>query len=99
MALRRSRSRNAPRSSVEPLGVGGATIETRHPDIAVDPDELRDVADSVIGVLDGEGYAVGPWTPAIDAEALRRGLRTRVMEITRRRRGPDKPLAPSVAPD
>ena len=73
--------------------------KTRRPDIAVDPDELRDLADSMIRVLDGEGYAVVPWTPGIDAEALRRprGLGAMVMERTRRRRGPDKLLLPSVA--
>jgi hypothetical protein len=72
-------------------------IEARRPDIAVDPVELRDRADSVIRVLDGERYAVVPWTPGIDAEALRRGLGAMVIEITRRRRGPDKLLPASVA--
>jgi hypothetical protein len=51
----------------------------------------------VIRVLDGEEYAVGPWPPDIDAQALRRRLRAMVMERTRRRRGPDKLLLPSVA--
>jgi hypothetical protein len=72
MALRRSRSRNTPRSSIEPLGVAGATIENAAPGHRRDPDELRDLADSVIVVLGGEGYAVGPWTPDIDAEAATR---------------------------
>ena len=51
----------------------------RRPDVAVDPYEIRDLADSMIRVLDGDGHAVGPWTPDIDAEALRRGLRAMVM--------------------
>ena len=51
----------------------------RRPDVAVDPYEIRDLADSMIRVLDGDGRAVGPWTPDIDAEALRRGLRAMVM--------------------
>jgi hypothetical protein len=47
--------------------------------------------------VDGEAYAVGPWTFDIDAGALRRGLRAMVMEITRRRAGPDRRLLASVA--
>jgi hypothetical protein len=47
--------------------------------------------------VDGEAYAVGPWTFDIDAGALRRGLRAMVMEITRRRSGPDRRLLASVA--
>jgi len=52
--------------------------EVRRPDIAVDPFEIRDLADSMIRVLDADGHAVGAWTPDIDAEALRRGLRAMV---------------------
>jgi 2-oxoisovalerate dehydrogenase E1 component alpha subunit len=55
--------------SVPPAG------EVRRPDLAVDPYEIRDLADSLIRVLDGEGHAVGPWAPDVDVEALRRGLR------------------------
>ena len=47
----------------------------RRPDVAVDVGEIRDLASTLVRVLDDEHRAVGPWTPEIDAEALRRGLR------------------------
>jgi 2-oxoisovalerate dehydrogenase E1 component alpha subunit len=46
----------------------------RRPDVAVDVAEIRDLASTLVRVLDEESRAVGPWTPEIDAEALRRGL-------------------------
>jgi hypothetical protein len=49
--------------------------------------------------VDGAAYAVGPWKFVIDAEALRCGLRAMVMEITRRRSGPDRLRLASVAVD
>ena len=42
---------------------------------------MRDQAYSLIRVLDDNGNAVGPWNPKLDAETLRRGLRT--MMLTR----------------
>ncbi|MGD9705542.1 MAG: 3-methyl-2-oxobutanoate dehydrogenase (2-methylpropanoyl-transferring) subunit alpha [Acidimicrobiia bacterium] len=50
----------------------------RRPDVDVAPSEIRDLADSLIRVLDDEGHAVGPWVPEVDAEQLRRGLRAMV---------------------
>ncbi|RIK95642.1 MAG: 3-methyl-2-oxobutanoate dehydrogenase (2-methylpropanoyl-transferring) subunit alpha [Proteobacteria bacterium] len=43
--------------------------------------ELRPFAEDLIRVMDGEGRAVGPWDPKLDADTLRRGLR--VMMLTR----------------
>ncbi len=43
--------------------------------------ETRDLADSLIRVLDASGRAVGPWDPRLDAERLRLGLR--FMMLTR----------------
>jgi 2-oxoisovalerate dehydrogenase E1 component subunit alpha len=50
----------------------------RRPDIAADPFGIRDLADSMIRVLDDDAHAVGEWAPDIDADALRRGLRAMV---------------------
>ena len=38
------------------------------------PSEMRDLAYSMIRVLDDDGDAVGPWDPEVDADALHRGL-------------------------
>lgn len=40
---------------------------------------LGELATSLIRVLDDEGLAVGPWTPSIDAEGLRGGLRAMLL--------------------
>lgn len=40
---------------------------------------IRDLAYQLIRVLDEEGRATGPWTPAIDAETLKRGLRAMLL--------------------
>ena len=50
----------------------------RRPPIDSDPREMRDLAYTMIRVLDDDGLAVGPWTPSIDADELRRGLRAMV---------------------
>ena len=47
----------------------------RRPEVDVDAAEIRDLASTLVRVLDDEHRAVGPWTPEIDAEELRRGLR------------------------
>lgn len=52
--------------------------EARRPDVAVDPYEIRDLADTMIRVLDDDGHAVGEWAPDIDADSLHRGLRAMV---------------------
>jgi 2-oxoisovalerate dehydrogenase E1 component alpha subunit len=44
------------------------------PAVDVAPIDTRDLAYSLIRVLDDEGRAVGPWAPTIDIERLRRGL-------------------------
>ena len=50
----------------------------RRPDIDVDPAEIRDLAYSMIRVLDDEARAVGPWAVDVEPEALRRALRAMV---------------------
>ena len=47
----------------------------RRPDVDVDPREIRDLASTLVRVLDDEHRAVGPWNPEMDVEGLRRGLR------------------------
>jgi 2-oxoisovalerate dehydrogenase E1 component subunit alpha len=47
----------------------------RRPEVDVDAAEIRDLASTLVRVLDGEHRAVGPWNPEVDAEGLRRGLR------------------------
>jgi 2-oxoisovalerate dehydrogenase E1 component alpha subunit len=55
--------------------------ETPRPDVDAPAVELREYAYGLIRVLDMEGAALGPWTPQIEPEALRRGLNS--MLITR----------------
>jgi 2-oxoisovalerate dehydrogenase E1 component alpha subunit len=45
------------------------------PPVDVDPTEIRDLAFSIIRVLDSDGQAVGPWAPDLSNEDLIRGLR------------------------
>lgn len=45
------------------------------PPINADPATIRDMAFSIIRVLNKEGEAVGPWAGVLDAEELRDGLR------------------------
>ncbi|KQT84118.1 3-methyl-2-oxobutanoate dehydrogenase (2-methylpropanoyl-transferring) subunit alpha [Aurantimonas sp. Leaf443] len=47
----------------------------RRPPVDADPQDIRDLAYTIITVLDGEGRAHGPWAGALDDEALREGLR------------------------
>ncbi len=49
--------------------------EVRKPPTDVLPVDTRDLAYSLISVLDPEGNAVGPWVPQIDIEQVRAGLR------------------------
>ncbi len=46
------------------------------PPIDVEPLDIRELAYSLIRVLDDDGHAVGPWDPGLDVETLRAGLRT-----------------------
>ena len=48
---------------------------TPRPDIDEAAVEMRDYAYGLIRVLDMDGNALGPWTPSIAPEELRRGLR------------------------
>lgn len=45
------------------------------PPVDVDPKDIRDLAYSIIRVLDRKGEAVGPWVPDLSHEDLIRGLR------------------------
>ncbi len=51
----------------------------RRPEISTDPREIRDLAYSMIRVLDDNGSAVGPWIPDVGPDALYQGLRAMVM--------------------
>ncbi len=47
----------------------------RRPPIDVAPEEIRDLAFSIIRVLNRQGEAVGPWSDLLSPEDLRSGLR------------------------
>jgi 2-oxoisovalerate dehydrogenase E1 component alpha subunit len=47
----------------------------RRPEVDVLPMDTRDLAYSVVSVLDAEGNAVGPWVPQIELDTVRTGLR------------------------
>jgi 2-oxoisovalerate dehydrogenase E1 component alpha subunit len=49
------------------------------PDIAANPADIRDLAYTLVRVLDEDGKAVGPWDPRLDADTLRRMLRDMMM--------------------
>ena len=53
--------------------------EARRPGIDVHPREISDLAFSLIRVLDPNGKAVGPWNPKLDADTMRRGLKTMLL--------------------
>jgi 2-oxoisovalerate dehydrogenase E1 component alpha subunit len=55
--------------------------QARRPPIDAPAAEIRDLADSLIRVLDESGRAVGPWDPTLDPDRLRLGLR--FMMLTR----------------
>ncbi|PZP96912.1 MAG: 3-methyl-2-oxobutanoate dehydrogenase (2-methylpropanoyl-transferring) subunit alpha [Variovorax paradoxus] len=52
---------------------GAGTV--RKPPVDTSHFETADLAYALIGVLDRDGQAVGPWSPQIDGTQLRRGLR------------------------
>jgi 2-oxoisovalerate dehydrogenase E1 component alpha subunit len=83
-ALSQSRplSLRVPDSPTRPEHVGdyshmgfSAAGEIGRPSPEAEPAEVRDHAYRLIRVLDDEGRACGPWTPNLDPQALRRGLR------------------------
>ena len=45
------------------------------PDVDIDPKEIRDLAYSIIRVLNRDGEAVGPWAGTLSDEQLKDGLR------------------------
>lgn len=45
------------------------------PAVDVDPDDMREMAFSIVRVLNKEGEAVGDWAGALTPEELREGLR------------------------
>jgi 2-oxoisovalerate dehydrogenase E1 component alpha subunit len=47
----------------------------QRPPVDIAPVETRDLAYTLVRVLDDEGRAVGPWVPRIDTDRLRQGLR------------------------
>ena len=47
----------------------------RRPAVDASPIDTADLAYALVRVLDDEGRAVGPWTPQVDADRLREGLR------------------------
>ncbi len=49
------------------------------PDIAARPADIRDLAYTLVRVLDDDGQAVGPWDPRLDPDTLRRMLRDMMM--------------------
>src|SRR5271170_7886883 len=81
-------SLHVPEPTVRPGGrpdfshVGiAAAGEVRRPPIDVNPSEIRDLAYTMIRVLDDRGQAVGEWAGALSADDLRKGLRD--MMLTR----------------
>ncbi len=49
--------------------------DAKRPKIMVDPSEIRDLAFSLVRVLDDKHGAVGPWDPKLDNSVLKEGLR------------------------
>ncbi len=49
------------------------------PDIDTDPADMRDLAYSLVRVLDDDGAAVGPWSPETDVALIHEGLRAMVL--------------------
>ncbi|OWU80866.1 thiamine pyrophosphate-dependent enzyme [Phaeobacter sp. 22II1-1F12B] len=49
--------------------------EVRRPDPGENPEDMRDLAFSIIRVLNRKGEAVGPWADSLSDEALQEGLR------------------------
>lgn len=52
-----------------------AAGETRRPDPLVAPEEMRDLAFSIVRVLDDDGNAKGPWHSKLESKELLDGLR------------------------
>src|SRR5215204_4776598 len=72
---------HVPEPAGRPGGAPSFDIEiaeagsVRRPDVDVAPEEIRDLAYTIIRVLDGDGNAVGPWAGLLSDEELLEGLR------------------------
>ena len=72
---------HVPEPAVRPGGIPSFDIEipeagsVRRPDVDVSPAEIRDLAYTIIRVLDGRGNAVGPWAGLLSDQELLEGLR------------------------
>src|SRR5689334_17282047 len=53
--------------------------EVRRPAIDTKPDDMRELAYTLIRVMDDKGTPVGPWIPEIPVETLKKALRLMVM--------------------
>ena len=49
--------------------------ETRRPETNTAPEDMRDLAFSIVRVLSADGEAVGPWADTLSVETLQQGLR------------------------
>ena len=49
--------------------------EVHRPPVNAAPIDTRDLAYTLVRVLDDDGHAVGPWAPQVDPQLLRRGMR------------------------
>jgi 2-oxoisovalerate dehydrogenase E1 component alpha subunit len=52
--------------------------EVRRPPVNVLPIDTKDIAYSLVRVLDENGNAVGPWAPEIELDLVRKGLRAMI---------------------
>jgi 2-oxoisovalerate dehydrogenase E1 component alpha subunit len=82
MSDRKSLSFHVPAPAVRPGGTPDFSDvrislagEVRRPEVDVAPEQIRDLAYSIIRVLDRDSEAVGPWAGLLDDEALLKGLR------------------------
>ena len=72
---------HVPEPAVRPGGTPTFDVEipeagsVRRPDVDVSPAEIRDLAYSIIRVLNRDGEAVGPWAGLLSDEELLEGLR------------------------
>jgi 2-oxoisovalerate dehydrogenase E1 component alpha subunit len=56
-----------------------AAGEAPRPAVAAAPETFRELAYSLIRVLNDEGEAVGPWAPRLDVDVLRNGLKAMLL--------------------
>ncbi|MBL6426739.1 MAG: 3-methyl-2-oxobutanoate dehydrogenase (2-methylpropanoyl-transferring) subunit alpha [Maritimibacter sp.] len=63
---------DSPDFSGVPIPKAGSV---RRPPVDADPEDIRDLAFTIIRVMDRKGQAVGDWAPDIDDDELRTGLR------------------------